>query len=265
MERQNLKVLLVEDAPVHIEIMQRHLADQAVELVVATNKSDALYLLKERYFHVALLDIKLDGDDDSGNQDGLEIAKTIQAADEATSVIMLTGFGTVQRTREALLKYGASDFLEKSKYEKEELVVIIEKVAEQALTRFQKKYITPINEHTFISQESLAKMKAELRYEQQEGFTGLLTDLLQPLLPVLCTPQANEQIITAADGVRFSSHYWSRMEGKGVRVAVGPRDAIRDQIQAYETQPLFLLRSRHSMVGFRYGDAGLKAGAFLQI
>src|ERR1700712_454941 len=94
------KLLIVEDGLEHQDILQRRLQDSVASITMAASKVEALQLLDEHYFHVALLDIKLDGEVDSDNQDGLEIAKAIHDLHDDTSVIMLTGFGTVQRARD---------------------------------------------------------------------------------------------------------------------------------------------------------------------
>jgi len=80
--------------------------EEGYEVSTAENASDALTLLAERKWDLALLDIKMRG------TDGIELQRRIHEIDPELTVIMMTGYASVE-TAVAALKNGAYDYVTK--------------------------------------------------------------------------------------------------------------------------------------------------------
>jgi DNA-binding NtrC family response regulator len=121
-------VLLVEDD----ESLRKHVAQGLTEsryhVITASDLAGARDVLRERTFHLALLDVHLpDGS-------GLDLLAEIKDSAAATEVVMLTGHATVEEAIRAM-KSGALDFLRKP-FKLAELEAVLEKaVQRQALER----------------------------------------------------------------------------------------------------------------------------------
>ena len=111
------KVLLVDDEEEFIELMSQRLETRGLKVVAATSGEEALGLVDDQSFDVAVVDLAMPG------IDGIETLKQIKEKRADIEVIMLTGQATVQSGIEAM-KHGAIDFLEKPV----DLTVLLEKI-----------------------------------------------------------------------------------------------------------------------------------------
>ena len=100
------KILIVDDEPDTILILQDRLEMDGYEVVTATNGCDALELINQDLPDLVLLDIQMP------RLDGIETLTHIHEEYPGILVLMLTAHGTIQRAVEAT-KQGAYDFLEK--------------------------------------------------------------------------------------------------------------------------------------------------------
>lgn len=99
------RVLLVEDDPAIVDIVQLGLTYENAEVVVATDGLQALRLYRETAPDIVLLDIMLP------KVDGLEVLRSIRAQGE-TPVILLTAKGEPEE-RVKGLEAGADDYIPK--------------------------------------------------------------------------------------------------------------------------------------------------------
>jgi len=90
----------VRDSLLHWFLQDGHLVR------AAENATEALRLLQEESFEVALLDIKMPG------MDGMELLERIRQIDDQLAVIMITAFASVETAVRAL-KLGAFDYVTK--------------------------------------------------------------------------------------------------------------------------------------------------------
>jgi DNA-binding NtrC family response regulator len=100
------KILIVDDEPDTILILQDRLEMDNYEVVTATDGYEALELIDRGLPDLVLLDIQMP------RMDGMETLVHIHQSYPGLLVIMLTAHGTIQRAVEAT-KRGAYDFLEK--------------------------------------------------------------------------------------------------------------------------------------------------------
>ena len=100
------KILIVDDEPDTIMILQDRLEMDNYEVMTASDGSEALALIDQELPDLVLLDIQMPG------MDGMETLGHVHQRYPGLLVIMLTAHGTIQRAVEAT-KLGAYDFLEK--------------------------------------------------------------------------------------------------------------------------------------------------------
>lgn len=115
------RVLIVDDLPDWRTTLSGLLRVGGYNVQVASTMEEALSLLKQEYFHVAILDIRLD-ETDERNKDGLVLMHQINRKFPLTAIIILTGYADVKMVRDALQPDAdgvspAFSFLEKSEVE----------------------------------------------------------------------------------------------------------------------------------------------------
>jgi two-component system cell cycle response regulator len=111
------KVLVVDDAPDTLEIIQKLFQYEGYDVTVALTGEEGVKKVEEEKPDVVLMDINLPG------IDGTEALKRIRIINPLQCVIMLTAFATLDNAVYAL-KEGASDFVKKP-FENEHLIHIV--------------------------------------------------------------------------------------------------------------------------------------------
>jgi two-component system, cell cycle response regulator len=124
-------VLIVDDAPDTIEIIQTLLRYEGYEVITASTGEEGVKKAAELKPDVVLMDINLPG------IDGNEALRRIRTGNPLESVIMLTAFATVENAIQAL-KEGASDFIKKP-FENDHLIHIVNQCVEKYRTLKEKE------------------------------------------------------------------------------------------------------------------------------
>jgi diguanylate cyclase (GGDEF)-like protein len=119
------KVLVVDDAPDTLEIIQKLLRFEGYEVITASTGEEGVKKVEDEKPEVVLMDISLPG------IDGTEALRRIRKINPLQCVIMLTAFATVDNAIQAL-KEGASDFIKKP-FENEHLIHIVN----QSMTKYR--------------------------------------------------------------------------------------------------------------------------------
>ena len=117
------KVLIVDDAPDTLEIIQTLLQYEGYEAITASTGEEGVRKAEEEKPGVVLMDISLPG------IDGNEALRQIRRKDPLVCVVMLTAFATVENAIWAL-KEGASDFIKKP-FENVHLIHIVDQCFEK--------------------------------------------------------------------------------------------------------------------------------------
>ncbi len=120
---KNIRVLIVDDEEYIRLSLSELLSYIGFEVATAANGEDALSKLTENRFDIAFMDIKIPG------MNGVELLGRVRKAYPDVSVIMMTGYATVENAVEAV-KLGAYDFLRKP-YDIEEIKVSINRLLEK--------------------------------------------------------------------------------------------------------------------------------------
>src|SRR5579862_8721829 len=100
MNGEPLRVLVIDDEPLHAEAVAESLERVGYECVVATSGSAGAKKIEQDEFDVVLTDLRMDG------VDGLTILRKAKQELPEAVVVLITGQGDVRTAREAL-KQGA--------------------------------------------------------------------------------------------------------------------------------------------------------------
>jgi len=99
-------ILIIDDNKSELEAMSEALSRQGYEVVSKSSGEEALKIMQEHTFDVVLTDLKMP------DVDGMEILKAAKDADSEARVIMITGYGSIDKAVEAM-RAGAEDFIPK--------------------------------------------------------------------------------------------------------------------------------------------------------
>jgi len=125
------KVLIVDDAPDTLEIIQKLLHYAGYDVMIASTGEEGVKKVEEEKPDVVLMDINLPG------MDGTEALRKIRVINPIQCVVMLTAFATVDNAILSL-KEGALDFVKKP-FENEHLIHIVNQCMEKYKTLKEKE------------------------------------------------------------------------------------------------------------------------------
>ncbi|MFQ5588836.1 MAG: response regulator transcription factor [Nitrospiria bacterium] len=144
MEHTEIPILLVEDSPQDVSIIQRALSKEGIPnpVHVVMDGQEAVDRLRARSdpIGVLILDIHLP------KVNGMEVLKVAKAVDAEMVVIMLTHRATMETAVQSLRREGAFDYLEKSKDDLPHLMETIH-------SAIQKRALSLQNHWTFQGDE----------------------------------------------------------------------------------------------------------------
>jgi two-component system response regulator RegA len=99
-------ILVVDDDDLFRERLSRALRDRGHEVRAAKNADEAIDLARHDSPEYAVVDLKMPG------RSGLELVRDLRAVDAATTIVVLTGYGSIATAVEAV-KLGAAHYLSK--------------------------------------------------------------------------------------------------------------------------------------------------------
>ncbi len=106
---ESVKILVVDDEPRNVKILQIHLQSRGYTVLTAGDGDEALQIVTDENPDIILLDINMP------KVDGFEVVESVRA-DEKTAfipIIMITALRDTQENRIKALDSGADDFIEK--------------------------------------------------------------------------------------------------------------------------------------------------------
>ncbi len=137
------RVLLVDDESDFLEVMSERLDAKGMDVATAESPQSALDIIEKESFDAVILDFSMPG------MDGIQALKLLREKKPELQVILLTGYGTVEKGVEAM-KMGATDFIEKPadietlvdkiKAAKSQKMLILEKQQEGRIKDILKKF-----------------------------------------------------------------------------------------------------------------------------
>jgi two-component system OmpR family response regulator len=148
----DLKILVVEDDPVTLKVVEKRLAKAGYEVETAKTGIEAIGLVSERFFDVVLADIMM-----PGGVDGFGVLEATKGKWKQSEVILMTAYATVDDAVEAMKK-GAADYLKKP-VNFDELLIRLERVRSlKSITR----HVIDLGEAMDVTEKAAAQTIREL-------------------------------------------------------------------------------------------------------
>jgi two-component system, NtrC family, response regulator HydG len=131
---QKERILVVDDSPDTLDILQQNLASRGYEVTGASGAAEALGLMAGATFDLVLTDMKMPG------MTGIDLTRIVREQYPGMEVMMITGYATVENAVEAL-KTGAEEYLAKP-FTDEELFAAVDRVAAKLRARREARAAT---------------------------------------------------------------------------------------------------------------------------
>jgi len=121
MSRQG-RVLIVENEQRWRDALTGILQRAGFQAEAVGTTAEAWECLEEAFYHLAILDIRMEDDSDPSDTEGIGLLRRLstEGLTEAMSVIMLSAYGTKDQMREAFKTHRIADFLNKDEFDDRE-------------------------------------------------------------------------------------------------------------------------------------------------
>ena len=129
MATRAVRLLLVDDEVGYLEVLSKRLARRDFEVTMARSGPEAIRIVRDRDFDVAVVDLKME------EMDGIEVLRVLKQMLPDLQVIMLTGHGSERAARDGLA-LGAFDYLLKP--------IDLEKLLERILAAIGRSEEPPV-------------------------------------------------------------------------------------------------------------------------
>jgi CheY-like chemotaxis protein len=126
MSRQG-RILVMDDDPRWRDALSDVLRRSGFHVDTAANSSQAWNLLSSGFYHLLILDIRME-DTDTTNVEGMEVLRDLGSLREVTQVIVLSAYGTKEQMRTAFRQYNVADFQSKDEFDDNAFVETVRQV-----------------------------------------------------------------------------------------------------------------------------------------
>lgn len=120
--KNEIYVMVLDDEPIVGERLQPVLEKAGFQVEVFTDSQKALQRLEEKNFQVVVTDLKMSG------PSGLDVLRYLKDNKPDTKAIIITGYATIERAREA--EFLNAQFVTKP-FKLEEIVKLVDKAAKK--------------------------------------------------------------------------------------------------------------------------------------
>lgn len=193
---ESARVLVIDDEQIVCQSCLKVLSEEGYHVETLQSSRVALERIKEEYFDLAIVDLKMPG------IDGMELLRLIKEIRPELVVIMITGYSTVESAVEAM-KLGAADYLPKP-FTPDELTIRVEKVLENRNLVQENKYLRKELQKRYKFSNIIGRSK-----KMQEIYR-----VLEKVAPTDCTVLIYGETGTGKELVAKAIHYASSRKGK---------------------------------------------------
>lgn len=214
-----MRLLVVDDEQPVRSLLRNFLQDRGYEVETAASGQQALEFVRRQSFDLVLLDLMLPG------LDGLSTLKQIKAVDEQSSVLIMTGYGTIKSAIDTL-KSGADEFLIKP-LSLEALSLIVDRIRKQRRLKCEC-------EHLRIQ---LGKQKGERRVVTRNRRMQDILELVSKVAPLRSTVLIQGESGTGKELIARAIHEESpRAEHRFIAIncSVIPVHLLESELFGYE-------------------------------
>jgi len=125
--REKKVILVVDDAPVTLEVLDRCLTAAGYRVLVSSGVAQALDILDSTQVDLVITDMRMPG------VDGIDLVRHVRQNLRDTEVMMITGYPSIEGAVQAV-KTGAEEYLAKP-FTEEELVAAVSRVLDKLILR----------------------------------------------------------------------------------------------------------------------------------
>jgi DNA-binding NtrC family response regulator len=148
------RILIVDDAPDTLEVLQRNLSSQGYRVFTAPGVAEATRFLEQNPVDLVITDLKMP------RASGLDLVRHVRENLKDTEVMLITGYASIEGAVQAV-KSGAEEYLSKP-FTDDELLCAVQRVLEKLhLRRAGQKAlpVLPAGRHGFLGEsEAMAKV-----------------------------------------------------------------------------------------------------------
>lgn len=126
------KILIVDDEPFNLDLLQQELAELGYATERASNGAQALQKIARVNPALVLLDYQMP------DMNGIEVLRNVRQTDKDLPVVLITAHGSIERAVEAI-KAGADDFITKP-FDPEHLAMVVKKALDRAQLKQDVEY-----------------------------------------------------------------------------------------------------------------------------
>ncbi|MBN1636000.1 MAG: sigma-54-dependent Fis family transcriptional regulator [Deltaproteobacteria bacterium] len=170
MAARNKHILVVDDAPTALEVLERNLVSRRYRVFTASSAVDAIKILENSTIDLVITDYKMP------KVSGLDLIRHIRENYSSMEVIMITGYASVKGAVEAV-KMGAEEYLPKP-FTDEELFSAVERALNKLELRNtvlgKKSYIKPNSFGILGESKAVRKVLADIKKAATATATALI-------------------------------------------------------------------------------------------
>ncbi|MEA2030002.1 MAG: sigma-54 dependent transcriptional regulator, partial [candidate division Zixibacteria bacterium] len=158
-EKSGVKILLVDDEQSQRKLLGGFLSKHGFDVTTAGNGEEALEEYHKVFAPVAVVDMKMPG------MNGIELLQHLRKINPFIQVIVLTAFGTVE-TAVSAMKVGAFDYQTKPVEDLDELLLKLQKAADQNRLVVDNTVMRERLSEVFPTTEMIGESEAMLRIKE---------------------------------------------------------------------------------------------------
>jgi len=132
MNRPIPHLLVVDDDPVTVNLLEEVLSKEGYQVTTALSGEDAIILGTENIFDMIITDVRM------GEKDGIEVLRSFKKISPETTVVVITAFGSIENAIEAI-REGAFDYISKP-FKLEEIRLTVQRALEQRRLLQENKF-----------------------------------------------------------------------------------------------------------------------------
>lgn len=243
----SVRVLIVEDHPDNLDTFAKNVRriDNVAEVDTASNKVEALERIRDKAYHVALIDINLtDFSGEGGDRSGIDVIKAINAHDEGTACIVLSAEKSAEVPVDAQDAGIAKYILKQRIRGPGDYVPVVEEAAANTVLRGTGRYADMVAYLARPEDRAVWEDQA-IRMLQCRGSVGLfrvIEGAFGRFTPLLRRRDTLYSLIPNMTNHQMNGAFWSRALGGPIWVALG-RKGVELDLPPADLRPLEVIHA----------------------